>query len=321
MKSAPSTAGKRYARIVGLGHCLPERVLDNDGLRDYVDTSDEWIRSRTGIAQRHLAAEDQLSSDLALPAAKEALQAAQLAASDLDGIIFATTTPDRIYPSTACLLQRRLGGAPGFAFDVQAVCSGFLYALAVAEAFVAAGRAERLLVVGAEVYSHILDWNDRNTCVLFGDGAGAAVVTASDSPGIRSAHLYADGSYADCLTVNGHVRGGRVEGDAFTRMDGSVVYRFAVEKMSAAAATALAGHQADWLVLHQANSRIIEAVRKRLRVPTERTVSTVADHGNTSAASIPLALSISHQRFSSGDNVLVAAVGGGFTWGALLFTW
>ena len=157
--------------------------------------------------------------------------------------------------------------------------------------------------------------------MLFGDGAGAAVVTASDSPGIRSAHLYADGSYADCLTVNGHVRGGRVEGDAFTRMDGSVVYRFAVEKMSAAATTALAGRQADWLVLHQANSRIIEAVRKRLRVPTEKTVSTVADHGNTSAASIPLALSISHQRFSSGDNVLVAAVGGGFTWGALLFTW
>ena len=310
-----------YARITGLGGHLPEKIVGNDDLEKIIDTSDAWIASRTGIRSRRIAADGELASDLALPAARSALANANIDACALDMIIVATTTPDRIYPSTACLLQEKLSAAPCAAFDVQAVCSGFLYALSVGEAFIVAGRAMRVLVVGAEVYSHILDWQDRGTCVLFGDGAGAAVLETSETPGIRHAKLYADGAYADSLTVAAHVKDGKLIGDPYTRMNGSVVFRFAVSKMSEAAEEVLDGAHADWLVAHQANSRIIESVRKRLDVPPEKTVLTVAEQGNTSAASIPLALSANADKFRPGDNIVLAAVGGGFTWGAVLLTW
>lgn len=311
----------RYARIAGVGGHLPQRVVENSDLQAFVETSDEWIHSRTGIRRRHLAADGELSSDLALPAARQALSRAGIDAAALDMIIFATTTPDRIYPATACLLQAKLGIAGCAAFDVQAVCSGFLYALSIGEAMIGAGRANTVLVIGAEVYSHILDWQDRGTCVLFGDGGGAAVLTAADAPGILAAHLHADGRYADKLTVNAHVKNGELLGDAHTRMDGSVVYRFAVDKMSRTAQTAAAGGAIDWLVLHQANSRIIDAVRKRLQVAEEKTLMTVGEHGNTSAASIPLLLNAEAARFKPGDRLLMAAVGGGFTWGAVYLEW
>ena len=310
-----------YARIAGVGGYLPPQVLDNDAMRQFVDTTDEWISTRTGIRRRRLAAEGELCSDLALPAARQALASAGIAASQLDMIIFATTTPDRIYPATACLLQARLGAGTCAAFDVQAVCSGFLYALALGEALIVARRAQRLLIVGAEVYSHILDWSDRATCVLFGDGAGAAVLTASDRAGILSARLYADGRYADKLTVNAHVKGGALSGDPYTRMDGAAVYRFAVDKMSEAAAAAVGEGGIDWFVPHQANRRIIDMVRKRLGIAEQKTLYTVAEHGNTSAASIPLALSEFAGRFKTDERLLLTAVGGGFTWGAVYLQW
>ena len=313
----------RYSQITGIGGYLPKRALSNDDLRTWVDTSDDWVRSRTGIGSRHIAAEGELASDLALPAAKNALVRANINASDLDMIIVATTTPDRVYPSTACLLQKGLGAAPCAAFDVQAVCSGFLYALSIGDSFIRSGQSQRILVVGAEVYSHILDWKDRGTCVLFGDGAGAAVLEATNSPGIMVTRLYADGRYADTLTVHAHLRGGKIEGDPYTRMDGGMVYRFAVEKMTEVAKEVIAegGCTPDWLVLHQANSRIISAVRKQLGISAERTVLSIAKHGNTSAASIPLALADSSSKFKDGDTVLLVAVGGGFTWGATMLTW
>ena len=315
-----------FSRLIGLGAKLPERVFSNDELREFVDTSDEWIRSRTGIARRHLAAPGELAGDLALPAAKDALAQAQISGADLDMIVFATTTPDRIYPATACMLQAKLQAAPCMAFDVQAVCSGFLYALGIADAMICAGRAKRALVVGADVYSHILDWNDRGTCVLFGDGAGAAVLESADSPGILGAQLFADGRHADRLTVPAHLERGKITGDPFTRMHGASVYRFAVEKMADAcrkvmASANMSADSIDHLVVHQANSRIIESTRQRLGVPAEKTVMTVMNHGNTSAASIPLALKESESKFQNGDNILMAAVGGGFTWGAALMRW
>ena len=315
-----------FSRIIGLGAHLPARSYSNDDLRAFVDTSDEWVRSRTGIARRHLAAPGELSGDLALPAARQALDCAGISAADLDLIVFATTTPDRIFPATACLLQARLEAAPCAAFDVQAVCSGFLYAVGIADAMICAGRARRALVVGAEVYSHILDWNDRGTCVLFGDGAGAAVLESSASPGVVSVRLFADGRHADRLTVPAHLERGEIRGDPFTRMHGASVYRFAVEKMTAACAQVMSDAQVspdslDHLVVHQANSRIIEATRKRLGIAPEKTVMTVADHGNTSAASVPLALKHAEARFRDGDNILMAAVGGGFTWGAAMVRW
>lgn len=316
-----TAAPPRYARIIGVGGHLPPRVMENDELRQYVDTSDEWIQTRSGIQRRHIAGEGELCGDLALPAAQQALSVAGVQADELDMIIFATTTPDRIYPATACLLQAKLNAGECAAFDVQAVCSGFLYALAVGEAMIVAGRAQRVLIVGAEVYSHILDWSDRATCVLFGDGAGAAVLAASDTPGVLAVRLHANGQYADKLTVHAHIKGGKVHGDAHTRMDGATVYRFAVDKMSEAARSAAGEGDIDWLVLHQANRRIIDAVRKRLKVPQEKTVYTVADHGNTSAASIPLALSAKAGDFKPGDHLLLAAVGGGFTWGAAYLQW
>ena len=315
-----------FSRLVGLGAKLPKRAFSNDDLREYVDTSDEWIRSRTGITRRHLAAPGELAGDLALPAAQDALAQAGISGADLDMIVFATTTPDRIYPATACMLQAKLEAAPCMAFDVQAVCSGFLYALGIADAMICAGRAKRALVVGADVYSHILDWNDRGTCVLFGDGAGAAVLESADSPGVLGVRLFADGRHADRLTVPAHLERGKLTGDPFTRMHGASVYRFAVEKMSEACRKVMAEVQisadaVNHLVVHQANSRIIEATRQRLEIPPEKTVMTVMNHGNTSAASIPLALKESEGRFREGDNILMAAVGGGFTWGAAMLRW
>ena len=314
------------AVITGLGAKLPDRVLENDDLRAFVETSDEWIRARTGIARRHIAAPGELAGDLALPAARDALAAAGIAAEQLDMIVFATTTPDRVYPATACLLQARLNAAPCMAFDVQAVCSGFLYALGIADAMIRAGSARRALVVGADVYSHILDWSDRGTCVLFGDGAGAAVLESGDEPGVLGVRLFADGRHADRLTVPAHLERGKMTGDPFTRMHGASVYRFAVEKMTDACEKVLTGagmraDMVDHLVIHQANSRIIDATRKRLDISAEKTVMTVMNHGNTSAASIPLALKESESRFRRGDNILMAAVGGGFTWGAALTRW
>ncbi len=315
-----------YARIAGIGGYLPARRVDNNALAAApfsVDTSDEWIKSRTGIRSRRFAAEDETAGDLAAKASRQAMAQAKIAGNDLDMIVFATTTPDRIYPSTACLLQKELNAAPCAAFDVQAVCSGFLYALMVAEGMIAAGRAKTVLAVGAEVFSSTLDWRDRSTCVLFGDGAGAVVLRASDSPGILAVDAHADGNYADNLTVNARVRHGKIVGDPYTRMDGGVVYRFAVGKMTESAETviAAAGRRPDWLVLHQANSRIIEAVRRRLAVPSERCVNCVEECANTSAASIPLALERAAVRFSPGDTILLAAAGGGFTWGAAILQW
>ncbi len=312
-----------YAKIIGVGGYLPPRVVENEAFSKSLDTSDEWIYSRTGIRRRHLATAEQTSSDLALPAAKDALKQAGIAASELDMIIFATTTPDRIYPASACFLQAALGAAPCAAFDVQAVCSGFLYALAVGEGMIAGGRAKNVLVVGAEVFSSILDWQDRVTCVLFGDGAGAAVLQASDTPGILATEIRADGSYADKLTTPGRVYNGKIVGDPYTRMDGGTVFRFAVAKMFESAESVIkkAGRRPDWLVLHQANSRIIEAVRRRLQIEPEQCVNCVDECANTSAASIPLALTRFAHKFSPGDTVLVAAAGGGFTWGAALLQW
>lgn len=312
-----------YSAVVGVGGHLPERRIDNNALREWVDTSDEWVRGRTGIRYRHLAAPGELAGDLALPAAKKALAQAGVKAAELDAIIFATTTPDRLYPATACLLQAALDAAPCAAFDVQAVCSGFLYALTIGDTMIRARQARRVLVVGAEVFSHIIDWRDRATCVLFGDGAGAAVLAASDKPGIVATKIAADGRYADKLTVNAHVKDGKLEGDPYTRMDGAAVYRFATEKMAEASRDVMRflpdGKSPDWFVPHQANSRIIDAVRKRLGIARERTLFSVADHSNTSAASVPLAMAAGE--FQSGDNILLAAAGGGFTWGAALLVW
>ena len=316
--------GEVYSAVVGVGGHLPERRISNDALRQWVDTTDDWVRERTGIRHRHLAAPGELASDLALPAAQKALAQAEINASDLDAIIFATTTPDRIYPASACLLQAALGAAPCAAFDVQAVCSGFLYALTIGDAMIRARQAKRVLIVGAEVFSHIIDWRDRATCVLFGDGAGAAVLAQSDTPGIIAARIEADGRYADKLTVNAHVKDGKLEGDPYTRMDGAAVYRFATEKMTAASREVLQQlppdkKSPDWFVPHQANSRIIDAVRKRLGIASERTLFSVAEHSNTSAASVPLAMA--GGTFQSGDTILLAAAGGGFTWGAALLVW
>jgi 3-oxoacyl-[acyl-carrier-protein] synthase-3 len=318
----------RWARVLGTGGCLPERVVTNDELAGRIDTSDEWIRSRTGIRQRHVAAAGERSSDLAQRAAERALHAARVTPSDIGLIVVATTTPDVIFPSTACIVQERLGirGCP--AFDVQAVCSGFVYALAVADLFVRSGQAEHALVIGAEVYSRILDWNDRGTCVLFGDGAGALVLGAAERPGILSSHLHADGSHRAILGVPGSVCGGRVEGDPFLRMDGNAVFRLAVRVLEEVALEALAANglrasDLDWFVPHQANIRIIEATARKLGLPMDKVVVTVDRHANTSAASLPLALDVAVRdgRIRPGQRVLLEGVGGGFTWGAVLIEW
>jgi 3-oxoacyl-[acyl-carrier-protein] synthase-3 len=316
------------SRIAGTGHYLPAQVLTNAALAQRVETSDEWIRSRSGIRERRIAAEDEETSDLALKAALPALAAAGLAAADVDLVIVATTTPDMIFPSTACILQDKLGAHGGPAFDVQAVCSGFVYALAIADKMVATGMARNALIVGAEIYSRILDWTDRGTCVLFGDGAGAVVLVPADAPGILSAHLHADGAYRDILRVPGQIRNGAVVGRPFVEMDGGVVFKFAVKVLAECAEEALAANglvadAIDWLIPHQANLRIMEATAKKLHLPLERLIATVDLHGNTSAASIPLALDIAVRdgRIRAGQHVMLAGVGGGFTWGSVLLKW
>lgn len=315
------------SRIVGTGSYLPERVVRNDEFSARLDTSDAWIRERTGIVERRIADESQSSSDLALAASREALAAASLSAADLDLIIVATSTPDFIFPSTACLLQAKLGVAQCPAFDVQAVCSGFVYALATADNFIRGGAAKRALVVGAEVFSRILDWNDRGTCVLFGDGAGAVVLAAADAPGIHASVLRADGSHAGILSVPGNVCGGRIVGSPFLQMAGNQVFKFAVRVLDEVARETLveAGMQIediDWLIPHQANVRILEATARKLGLPRERLVVTVDRHGNTSAASVPLALDewVRAGKIRTGQRVMMQGVGGGFTWGAVIAT-
>jgi 3-oxoacyl-[acyl-carrier-protein] synthase-3 len=317
-----------FSRIIGTGSYLPEKVVTNDDLARRVDTSDEWIRTRTGIRSRHVAAEGQLASDLALPAAQRALQSAGVDAGDIDLIIVATTTPDIIFPSTACILQSKLGVAGCPAFDVQAVCSGFVYALTIADLFIRSGQAKHVLVVGTEVYSRILDWSDRGTCILFGDGAGAVIVAASEKPGILAAKLHADGSHKEMLCVPGSVNGGKVWGSPFVHMDGGSVFKFAVRVFEEGAhevleAAGLTVSDLDWFVPHQANIRIMEATARKLGLPNEKLIATVDHHGNTSAASIPLALdeAVRDGRIHPGQTLLLEAVGGGFTWGAVLLRW
>ncbi|MCC6531529.1 MAG: ketoacyl-ACP synthase III [Burkholderiales bacterium] len=315
-----------HTRIAGTGSYLPARVLSNEELSRTVDTSDEWIVSRTGIRQRHVAAEGELTSDLALNAARQALQAAGIEASQLDLIVVATTTPDMIFPSTACILQAKLGARAGAAaFDVQAVCSGFVYALTTADALMRTGDYRHALVVGAEVYSRILDWQDRSTCVLFGDGAGALVLSRSDSPGILGAKLHADGRYTGILSVPGSVRNGKVCGSPFLEMDGNAVFKLAVKVLGELVDETLAAHgmargELDWLIPHQANIRIIQATARRLGMSMEKVIVTVDRHANTSAASIPLALDLAVRdgRIRRGQSILMQGVGGGFTWGAVL---
>ena len=315
------------SRIVGTGSYLPPRVVTNDELSKKIDTTDAWIQERTGIKQRHVADEAQTSSDLALEASRRALEAAGVEASDLDLIVVATSTPDFIFPSTACLLQAKLGVKGSAAFDIQAVCSGFVYGLATADNFIRAGTHKRALVVGAEVFSRILDWNDRGTCVLFGDGAGAVVLAAAEQPGIHASVLRADGGQAGILSVPGNVCGGRIIGSPFLQMQGSQVFKFAVRVLDevaretvAAAGMTLA--DVDWLIPHQANIRILEATAKKLGLPRERLVVTVDHHANTSAASVPLALDefVRAGKIKAGHKVMMQGVGGGFTWGASLVT-
>jgi 3-oxoacyl-[acyl-carrier-protein] synthase III len=314
------------SRIAGTGHYLPAQVLTNEALAQRVDTSDEWIRTRTGIRQRHIAADDETTSDLATHAARQAIAAAGMKPEDVDLIIVATATPDMIFPSTASIVQDKLGiRNGGAAFDIGAVCSGFVYALAIADKMVATGAARNALVIGAEIYSRILDWSDRGTCVLFGDGAGAAIVVPSDAPGVLAAHLHADGSHRDILCVPGTVHNGVVSGTPFLRMDGTAVFKFAVKVLADCANEALEtarmkADDIDWVIPHQANIRIMDATMKKLRLPRERLIVTVDVHGNTSAASIPLALDLAVRdgRIRDGQHVMLLGVGGGFTWGSVL---
>jgi 3-oxoacyl-[acyl-carrier-protein] synthase-3 len=316
-----------YSRIAGTGSYLPPRVMTNEEFAGRLDTSDAWIRERTGIRSRHIADKSQASSDLALEASRHALQSAGIDAKEIDLIVVATSTPDYVFPSAACLLQAKLGIKGCAAFDVQAVCSGFVYGLATADSFIKSKMANRALVVGAEVFSRILDWNDRGTCVLFGDGAGAVVLTAGSKPGIHASVLRADGSQAGMLSVPGNVCGGAVVGSPFLQMNGQAVFKFAVKVLeeSARETVAAAGMQLsdiDWLIPHQANVRILDATARKLGLPPEKLVVTVDHHGNTSAASVPLALDefVRAGKIRAGDRVLLQGVGGGFTWGSSLVT-
>ncbi|MES2508693.1 MAG: beta-ketoacyl-ACP synthase III [Pseudomonadota bacterium] len=319
-----------YSRITGTGSYLPPRRLSNADLAAElaakgVETSDEWIVERTGIHARHFAAPDVCSSDLGVEAAKRAIEAAGLQPSDIDLIIVATSTPDMVFPSAACILQNKLGIAGCPAFDVQAVCSGFVYALTVADAMVKTGSATKALVIGAEVFSRILDFSDRTTCVLFGDGAGAVVLEASDTPGILATDLHADGKHVGILCVPGTVSGGQILGDPLLKMDGQAVFKLAVGVLESAARATLAkanmtDADIDWLIPHQANIRIMQSTAKKLKLPPEKLVVTVDQHGNTSAASIPLALdsAVRSGKVKKGDTLMLEGVGGGFTWGAVL---
>ena len=323
---------RRYSRITGTGSFLPPRRLTNADLvaelaAKGVESSDEWIVERTGIRSRHFAAPDVGSSDLGTQAARHALQAAGVDAKDIDLIIVATSTPDMVFPSTACIIQNKLGSAGGAAFDVQAVCSGFVYALAIADSMIQTGAANKALVIGAEVFSRILDFNDRTTCVLFGDGAGAVVLEASDKPGILASDLHADGKHVGILCVPGHVSGGQVLGDPLLKMDGQAVFKLAVGVLESAARATLAKANLteadiDWLIPHQANIRIMQSTAKRLKLSMDKVVVTVDQHGNTSAASIPLALdsAVRSGKVKPGETLMLEGVGGGFTWGAVLLT-
>ena len=323
----------RYSRITGTGSYLPPRRLTNAELAAElatkgVETSDEWIVERTGIRARHFAAPDVSSSDLAVKAARHALEAAGRQASDIDLIIVATSTPDMVFPSAACIVQNKLGIAGCPAFDIQAVCSGFVYALTVADALIKTGSATKALVIGAEVFSRILDFSDRTTCVLFGDGAGAVVLEASETPGILASDLHADGKHVGILCVPGNVSGGQVLGDPLLKMDGQAVFKLAVGVLESSARAALAkanlrDTDIDWLIPHQANIRIMQSTAKKLKVPPEKLIVTVDEHGNTSAASIPLALdaSVRSGKVKKGDTLMLEGVGGGFTWGAVLLNY
>ena len=325
-----SLQAPRYARITGTGSHLPPRRLSNDDMTAMlaargIETSDAWIAERTGIRARHFADDGVNCSDLALHAALAALLSAGRTADDVDLIIVATSTPDMVFPSTACILQNKLGANGCAAFDLQAVCSGFVYALAVADAMVRAGSARCALVIGAEIFSRILDFNDRGTCVLFGDGAGAVVLEASNEPGILASELRADGKHVGILCVPGTVSGGQVLGDPLLKMDGQAVFKLAVSVLDSAARAVLASAgrteaDVDWLIPHQANIRIMQGTAKKLKLPLDKLIATVDEHGNTSAASVPLALDVAVRsgRVKRGDTVLLEGVGGGFTWGAVL---
>ncbi len=318
-----------YSKLIGTGSYLPAKVLTNFDLEKIVDTSHDWIVSRSGIVERHIAADDELTSDLALQASLQAIQAAGISAEEIDLVIVATTTPDQIFPSTACILQDKLGiRNHGAAFDMQAVCGGFVYAMNTADLYIRSGQARTALVVGAEVLSRILDWKDRTTCVLFGDGAGAVVLQASETPGIVSGKLHADGSHRGMLKAEGNISNGLVQGDPFIKMEGQAVFKFAVKVLSSVVEEVLEenrlqGSDIDWLVPHQANIRIMEATAKKLGLSMDNVIVTVATHGNTSAASIPLALdtAVRDGRIKAGQNIILEAVGGGFTWGAVLIKW
>jgi 3-oxoacyl-[acyl-carrier-protein] synthase III len=317
-----------YSRITGTGSYLPEKELSNHDLEKMVDTSDEWITERTGIKKRHVAADGQTTCDLAEQAVLRAMEMAGKTADDIDLIVFATTTPDQIFPSTACLLQKRLGIQGCAAFDIQAVCTGFVYALGVADKFIRTGSARCALVIGAETLSRIVDWTDRTTCILFGDGAGAVVLEASEEQGILSTHLHADGSYENLLTVPYGVSNGldkMLSNEAFISMKGNEVFKMAVNTLGRIVDETLEANNmqktdVDWLIPHQANIRIIQATARKLKMSMDRVVVTVHDHGNTSAASIPLALdaAVRDGRIQKGETLLMEAFGGGFTWGSAL---
>lgn len=318
-----------HARIIGTGSYLPAKTLTNFDLEKIVDTTDEWIVSRSGIRERHIAAEGEMTSDLALQASLRAIEAAKIDPDQIDLIIVATTSPDKAFPSTACILQDKLGiKNGGAAFDIQAVCGGFVYALNTADLYIRGGQAKTVLVVGAEVMSRMVDWTDRTTCVLFGDGAGAVILQASATPGVLAAKLHSDGSYHALLKADGNICNGVVQGDPFIRMEGQAVFKFAVTVLSRVVDEVLEGQgmqgtDIDWLVPHQANIRIIEATAKKLGLSLDNVVVTVGEHGNTSSASIPLALdaAVRDGRIVSGQNILLEAIGGGFTWGAVLLRW
>ncbi|MFM2405002.1 MAG: hypothetical protein RL223_2882 [Pseudomonadota bacterium] len=325
-----TTSAPRHTRIAGTGSLLPSRRLSNADLAAQlaergIETSDEWIVERTGIRARHFVDDGVFASDLAVGAARHAIEAAGCAPSDIDLIICATSTPDMVFPSTACIVQHKLGIAGCPAFDVQAVCSGFVYALTVADAMIKAGTARRALVIGAEVFSRLLDFSDRTTCVLFGDGAGAVVLEASDTPGILATDLHADGRHVPILCVPGHVKNGQILGDPLLKMDGQAVFKLAVGVLEQAARAVLekAGRteaDIDWLIPHQANIRIMQGTARKLKLPADKVVVTVHEHGNTSAASIPLALdhAVRAGQVRRGDTLMLEGVGGGFTWGAVL---
>jgi 3-oxoacyl-[acyl-carrier-protein] synthase III len=317
-----------FAKLIATGSYLPEKVVTNRDLESMVDTTDEWIRTRSGIEQRYIAGDDEVTSDLAVNASRRALANANLSIDAIDLIVVATTTPDVIFPSTACIVQDKLSAKNAAAFDIQAVCSGFVYALAIVEKMIASGAHKNALVIGAETYSRILNWKDRATCVLFGDGAGAVIVTRGDTPGILASRIKSDGSRRGILNVPGQVRNGAIYGDPFVHMDGQAVFKFAVGAMvdvchETQAAAGVTSADIDWLVPHQANVRIIDATAKKLGVPSEKSIVTVNKHGNTSAASIPLALDVAFNdgRLKRGDLVQMVGVGGGFTWGSVLARW